>query len=134
MSHTGCKCAVTPLLTGSMFVPHPFTKRRKQDPTHFYSSGAGRRTPSTRVPLVRSLWKRQKDVRLTVPPRTILLPHGEGWEHFSQAAPLTGESKEGRQRHSVGNQSKTPVSITCALSFLSPFLLPSPTAHQTSAP
>lgn len=81
-----------PLAHPSMLIPRILTKRGKQDPTHFYSSGAGRRTPSIRVPPVRSLWKRQKGVRLAIPPRTILLPSGKGWEHFSRAAPLMRDS------------------------------------------
>lgn len=104
-SHAGCRHTVTPTLPGSGFVLCNLTKRRKRDPTHFYSSGAGRRTPSIPVPLVRSLWKRQKDVRLAVPPRTLLLPLGEGWDHFSQAAPLTGESTR-REAAAFGRKPK----------------------------
>lgn len=96
---------VTPLLTGSVFVPWALAKRRKQDATHFYSSGAGRRTPSIRVPLVRSLWKRQKDVRLTVLPTPLLLPCGKGWEDFSQAPPLMGDNAR-RKAAALGRKPK----------------------------
>jgi len=97
-----------PCSLGSTLVLRALTKRRKQDPTHFYSSAAGRRTPSIQAPLVRSLWKRQKDVRLSAPPSTLLLLAAKDGT-TSVKRPCSWETaQEGRQQALSRTPSRDP--------------------------